>query len=120
MRRGCKRCGEVLPPGLPSFHTMCRGCFIESKRAEDNQIRSQLEAEKRRADAAEMEVWRLRQAAGHRAAGQGEAGQVLKSMGFDGRSVMKLIQLCHPDRHDNSQLANEMTRLLLEVRKRVS
>jgi hypothetical protein len=29
-----------------------------------------------------------------------------------------LIQLCHPDRHDNSERANETTRWLLELRKK--
>jgi hypothetical protein len=28
-----------------------------------------------------------------------------------------LIQLCHPDRHDNSERANEMTRWLLALRQ---
>jgi hypothetical protein len=31
--------------------------------------------------------------------------------------VIKLIKLCHPDRHNNSPLANEMTAKLLTMRK---
>lgn len=29
----------------------------------------------------------------------------------------KLIRLCHPDRHDGSAMANEVTRWLLDARK---
>lgn len=31
--------------------------------------------------------------------------------------LSKLIRLCHPDRHGNSPMANEVTRWLLEQRK---
>jgi hypothetical protein len=117
MRR-CKACHTPLPLDLPSFHTMCRSCFALAKKVEGEEIKAELAAARRRAEAAELELLMLRQAAG-RTAGKGDAGKILQSLGFNRQAVMKLIQLCHPDRHDNSPTANEMTRLLLDVRKRI-
>ena len=34
-----------------------------------------------------------------------------------GSRVEELLRLCHPDRHDNSDKANEITRWLLQLRK---
>lgn len=29
----------------------------------------------------------------------------------------KLLQLCHPDKHDNSNISNEMTKKLLKIKQ---
>jgi hypothetical protein len=39
---------------------------------------------------------------------------------IDAAMVRRLILLCHPDRHDNSTEANEVTGWLLDVRREVS
>ncbi len=36
------------------------------------------------------------------------------------RQIMRLIKLCHPDRHGNSQEANDVTRWLLEERQKIA
>ena len=48
-----------------------------------------------------------------------------RAMRFSGRSapftqeqVRNLIRLCHPDRHNGSELATEVTKWLLELRER--
>jgi hypothetical protein len=33
-------------------------------------------------------------------------------------TIKKLLALCHPDRHDNSELSNEVTRWLINQRKK--
>lgn len=36
---------------------------------------------------------------------------------FDGLMLKRLIQLCHPDRHGNSEASNTATRFLLQLRE---
>jgi len=45
---------------------------------------------------------------------------VMHTEALDKGRIRKLLQLCHPDRHDNSTAANEATAWLLEQRKRLS
>jgi len=37
---------------------------------------------------------------------------------FSQEDIKRLLRLCHPDRHDNSDAANEMTKKLLSMRGR--
>lgn len=40
-----------------------------------------------------------------------------ESTQFNKQEIRDLIKLCHPDRHDGSELAQVMTRKLLQLRK---
>lgn len=41
-----------------------------------------------------------------------------KSTAFSERQIRRLIQLCHPDRHDNSKASNEATIDLIKLLER--
>ena len=36
---------------------------------------------------------------------------------LSGKEIRRLLMLCHPDKHDNSKAANDMTATLLKMRK---
>ena len=74
-------------------------------RAEVQQLRIELSRARQDAEA-------MRQLLRGRPARPAEAGQLL------GTQIDVLLQLCHPDRHDNSDKANEITRWLLQLRSR--
>lgn len=42
-----------------------------------------------------------------------------KDSNLSGADVMKLIKLCHPDKHHGKEIATEMTRKLLVMRKKI-
>jgi hypothetical protein len=44
--------------------------------------------------------------------------QQRQTTGLDSEDIKKLILLCHPDKHNNKDIAHEMTQKLLELRKR--
>ena len=44
---------------------------------------------------------------------------VKTNLEFTPEELKKLITLCHPDKHDGSKIAEEMTAKLLEMRSRV-
>jgi hypothetical protein len=74
-----------------SYKTKCKKCFI----AEKNE---QLHALYKRIALLEDEI---RVARGP----------------FDRETLTKMIMLCHPDKHGNSKVSNEVTRKLLDMRK---
>jgi len=42
-----------------------------------------------------------------------------KGVGLDKAMLRKLLQLCHPDKHGNSELSNEVTRALLAMKDKL-
>lgn len=87
------------PSGRPSDPQLQR------LQAEVQQLRTELSRARSDAD-------RLRQVLRTRSPGGGTSPDAL------GPRLETLLQLCHPDRHDNSEKANEITRWLLSLRKR--
>lgn len=47
-----------------------------------------------------------------------EAVQATPTQQFTDDDIRRLLQLCHPDKHANSNLAQDMTRKLLAARQR--
>lgn len=47
-------------------------------------------------------------------------GVMPEKIGLSLHDVQRLIQLCHPDKHDGKQSATEMTQKLLELKERLS
>jgi hypothetical protein len=43
----------------------------------------------------------------------------IKSDIFTDTDITKLIQLCHPDKHDGKPIANEMTQKLLKLKEKM-
>lgn len=118
----CKTCGcEFQRENDEKWKKLCFDCWKEQKNASTNNHRemssnSRLAAENKRLsddynrlvkeydnllrDHVELETIRLQQA---------PLSQEL---------IAKLIRLCHPDKHGNSESSNEVTRVLLSMRKK--
>lgn len=94
----CTNCGSYA--GEEKWRTLCRKCFVKQKKREEEEKDEQL------ADLL-YTCQELR-------------AELTKS----GRSTIpdaklkQLIFLCHPDKHNNSETANEVTQWLLSLRKK--
>ncbi len=88
----CQDCGEKFYV-IPDEHwkTVCRFCY----RGEQRLKRTVVELTRR------VRVLEAK----------------LASNGLDTERLGKLIRLCHPDRHGNSSMSNEVTQWLLTLRK---
>jgi hypothetical protein len=89
----CLGCLTPLPTGTPRWRTHCRDCFIRLKRLEENALRKQV---------AELHL-------------QLRAYKALAST-IDRALLTRIISLCHPDKHGNSETSNQVTARLLEIR----
>jgi hypothetical protein len=92
--RRCTACRVALPATAPGFVTLCRPCFIESKKQEHAALVDEV-LELR------SEVARLRR----------------ERQCIEPEMIARLIRLAHPDRHANSRAANEATAWLLSLRE---
>ena len=93
----CPTCGNRYHQDQPWKKT-CLSCWQKKKRAEESYSGANEEVQKLRA-----EVLRLRLAA---------------PPPIEAKMLSRLIRLCHPDRHGNSEAANEATAWLLAQRVR--
>lgn len=48
----------------------------------------------------------------------GNIGDIEAASKLPAPLIDRLIHFCHPDKHDNSNVANELTQELLKIRKR--
>jgi hypothetical protein len=127
----CEDCGRALPADNPYWKLKCLSCFKRSKRVEEHQITAQARATPElqlRYDHL-YEQYRKLIVVAMEAAQQVEAlERELKtarqqkatpepSLSFGKDMLKKLLLLCHPDKHANSALSNEVTRYLLGLRK---
>ena len=99
--RSCRQCGQTFSPAK-SFHHSCWNCW----RAEHGDQNSDGPAETLRLRQ-ENEALRLRLAQPRLPA-------------LDPAAIRWLITLVHPDRHQNSRRANEVTATLLQMREEQS
>lgn len=122
----CAKCGDELEPG-PSWQTMCRECFRKTKlREQDAVLKRALEAEHKveLAKAVVLELQsRLRAAEGRARAAQGKVGvgqgaPVSGAAGLDLATLQRMRRLCHPDKHNGSEAANEVTQLINQLIER--
>ena len=93
----CPTCGNQYDQDQPWKKT-CLTCWQKKKRAEQSSSGTPDEVQKLRA-----EVLRLRQIA---------------PPPIEPNMLARLIRLCHPDKHGNSEAANEATAWLLSQRVR--
>jgi len=93
------------PFSPPPSHNRQAELELQRLQAEVQQLRSDLTRARHDADA-------MRALLRQRPQGSLDPAHTL------GPRVEELLQLCHPDRHDNSDKANEVTRWLLQLRKR--
>jgi hypothetical protein len=132
--RRCKRCFKtiVLDSRLP-FCDACMEEVLGGKRGAQaaKRIASRLEAAiieraRLRAESAERELETTRLML-HAATQINERmteeimtlrARLQERVGLNDAMCEKLIRLCHPDRHANSELSNEVTRWLLAQRKK--
>ena len=105
--RSCNRCGAPLAPDAPRYYRLCLGCFKEQQKEEEDAIKR------------ERDHWKQRYYDAARAQSSAPAGirQALVQAGFTEGAIKKMIILCHPDRHGNSQTANQITAMLLDLRR---
>lgn len=84
----------------------------QDRHAELELRRLQLEVQQLRIDLERTrhDAETMRQLLRGRPASSADVGHIL------GTRIEMLLQLCHPDRHDNSEKANEITRWLLQLR----
>lgn len=115
-KASCSNCRRPFP----QHEGWARECFVcyKTKRKYDLIkgdkffLWAQIEMERLQEEVNELRV-RLQQAAKHRA--QPEAS----GPSLDEATLKSLLILCHPDKHDNSQRATEVTQKLLDMRKRL-
>jgi NMD protein affecting ribosome stability and mRNA decay len=93
--------------GEERWRTLCRKCFRAQKESEETEreallIRLQMENQTLRGQVRMLQF----------KATVGGAPDAISP-----EKLRALIQLCHPDRHSDSKIANEITQWLLKLRK---
>lgn len=88
----CPLCGSTFLRDSP-WKKICLKCYLKQKK-DDGTYRERVKPE----DAKEY---------------------VTVGTQIDPMMIKRLIQLCHPDRHSNSEAANIATRFLLELKARI-
>ena len=95
--RYCSSCCRSIFD-LPTYARLCKPCYVESKKRE--QIELQTEVETLRAENARLLA---------------RSVQVVPMV--EPSMLRRLLQLCHPDKHNGSTLAGEVTTWLLTLRR---
>lgn len=98
----CARCPEWA--GTESWRTLCRKCFTSQKKAEEEAVRQQL-----------YDLMAENQSLRSQLRDHGQI--VIQDSGIPPEKLKALVQLCHPDKHNGSRAANDMTQWLLSQRK---
>lgn len=120
----CTRCGNPLDPGAPDWVKLCKRCYREDREGENQAVlRRALEAENKVELAKKVVIElqsKLRAAEGQLRRMNGQVGvqkgpPVAGAMGLDKATLQRMRRLCHPDKHGNSQAANEVTLLLNQL-----
>lgn len=102
MQNKCKKC-SMLFEAKGTWQTYCTSCFKFVKEEE-------LKSLKNKIFSLQTEVSFLQ----NKLVNMNKMG----TEEFDQFFLMKLIKLCHPDRHENSKESNEVTAKLLNLRKK--
>ena len=101
IQRACVDCGETFT-AKATWQTLCRDCYLDRKNDERQQLAAALDLVatlRRELDAKRFELSRR---------------PIERTIPLE--QWRRLVQLCHPDRHGNSEAANQATRWLMEVR----
>jgi hypothetical protein len=90
MKKYCTDCGQLFEIATnETYKTLCKPCFVESKKSELERLRINL-------DRLVRENIRLRSQLG---------SGIRTNSGISPDLLKRLKQLCHPDKHQNSQLS---------------
>lgn len=118
----CGTCGRMFTPKY-EWSKECIGCFLNSpkgkawkaqKDAESNAFDRNKQRQQSREQEQQKHEERSRYNENFRESFRPEAGGVLsKDM------LRKLLQLCHPDKHGGSALANTVTQELLKMKEKL-
>ena len=96
MIKKCEVCGDNFDTNY-KWARICKPCFIEEKK---NEMAELEEA---------AAYWEQR--------AYSFAKQLEQASSIDPALLKKLIHLCHPDKHNGSDMAKEVTQWLLQQRK---
>lgn len=125
-RMFCEQCNEILPIDNPRWKTMCFKCFIRTKREEEGDCsRPVRTASHGREDSLLTECMTLRTENERLRSDVAHLTRVINTLrnaptpavrqtviGAD--MLRRLIQLCHPDKHNGSESATAATQWLLK------
>lgn len=120
----CTRCGNPLDDGSPDWMTLCKRCYREDRENESNAVlKRALEAENKVELAKKVVIElqsKLRAAEGQLRRVNGRVGvqqgpPVGGAMGLDMTTLQRMRRLCHPDKHNGSQAAHEVTLILNQL-----
>lgn len=92
----CRVCGQIA--GEEAWRTLCRRCYAANKRAELEELQGELAAAQRR-------IYEL------------ERRPRADAPTLKPDQIKRLIMLCHPDKHGNSKVSNEITQWMLGLRR---
>jgi len=114
--RECDHCGKMFMPKY-EWSRECMACFFSSPKGKEW-------AERKKA---ESDGWdrtqrdRFKEGFGRTWQGQSPPRREASGGGVtvDALLLRKLLQLCHPDKHGGSELANNVTKTLLEMKGRL-
>lgn len=98
----CARCPRWA--GDEDWRTLCPRCFRVQKTAEDNAQTDALSDALRENQALRQQIKQMNR-------------EAMSAADIPEEKLKRLIQLCHPDKHNGSKVATEITQWLLEQRK---
>lgn len=100
--RRCAACRVRLPADEPAWKTLCRECFVAAKKAEQAALLEELAELRAQNTRLRAEVFDLRSRA---------------RPALEPAMLRTLLQLAHPDRHDNSEASTKATQYLLTLKR---
>jgi len=105
IQRLCEECGRPFT-SRGDWQTLCRPCYAAQKNRDFEALMAERDAAFETASVLRRELDRLRL----------ELARRSKERVIPGDQWRRLVQLCHPDRHGNSETATHATRWLMENR----
>ncbi|MBF0261981.1 MAG: hypothetical protein HQL97_09135 [Magnetococcales bacterium] len=117
--RECDDCGRAFYP-RQGWERICYPCWRAGKNAEEQELSEQAGALQKKAQElrtleGELEQWGKELIEWEHRLKLREQHAANEWPGM----LMRLIKLAHPDRHDNSREANDVTRWLIDQRERL-
>ena len=94
MRKQCKECKQIFETDF-EWQKICKVCYRNLKQKELNECKTKI-------NELEYELKSLKN---------------IQPFSKDKKFIKQLIQLCHPDKHENSKIANEITIQLIKLLK---
>ena len=109
MIKTCAECGDRYQTDF-SWSTMCKECYIESKKKERNDLEDRLRYCREQASQFREQARQWQERA------ESAEAQIKAMKGLDADMLRRLIQLAHPDKHGNSESSKIATQWLIKAR----